>query len=802
MLSVSDKLIDLFKKSHTVKIGAGAFLEHNMNSMLQNITVTTTATDQDYISQITPTIKINPFKKLFPVDSIIKSFRPKNSGVKYYVDSDAEYPSGDEHYSTLRTFEYPENLPRIYYAGESNEYKYFLTPMGKSLDVTIKYVHKTITVKEAYSNSKKIFFTTSGSHGFTSGLEVSVTGMGSLSKSGIISSVPETNVFTIDDDQIATQKIIQNGLATLDVSTKPALLNRIIVKFEEYHYVPSNCYIYIKRVGQAEESIGQFTINRGKVDLHYKNLNGVKSWAANPSTYPWTFESFKYADPIEIEHIKITAPNSSGQMIALVELSPRWVQDISDDLVSFELQKESSSNSEDILPVGKVTSNSLSMSIARYKDFNNNQDELQIVNYNFDNKPLNKNLIYMFSKSMVVPYFKVFHNDAEDIPGVNDFIPQGEFYLDSWQIKDRGEASIEAFDSAKILMDAFAPQRYYESLTATGVITGILDSIGFTDYKFNLTTVSNQVLGREVYEDSSVPVINYWWSDGTKSVWECIQEICNDIQMNAIVDENGTLQFYSRDYMYSHSEYSDFTFTYKQEGDVLANIISFSHKEIPSSNQVKIIYNSPFNSNLVGTSENLFVAPVSYLAAGALLAPITTNSPTEGQAIEIQIDQLTEFNNIQSPFSFQGYVVINSEVIEYDAIEYKLMSRLGPPGVIIKGSLPSISRLPVVGALGDGYLIDGELHTWNGNAWANVGAPSSQVQYVWVESEADVAKYRNIAQAQEFDLSMGVLSSTFAPSNKLRVKKRGALGTTISSHYLTSKAFEGGGWKAYKATWA
>ena len=153
----------------------------------------------------------------------------------------------------------------------------------------------------------------------------------------------------------------------------------------------------------------------------------------------------------------------------------------------------------------------------------------------------------------------------------------------------------------------------------------------------------------------------------------------------------------------------------------------------------------------------MFVAPVSYLAAGALISPITKTSPIEGQAIEVQIDQITEFNNIQSPFSYQGYVVINSEIIEYDAIEYKLVLK--------------------------------------DNA-------SNPVQYVWIESEADVSKYRNIARARQFDGSTGSLDSTFAPSNKLRVKKRGALGTTISSHELTAKVFEGGKWKAYKATWA
>lgn len=756
MIFVSDNLKDVFASNHTVKIGSGCYLEHNMNSMLQNITVTSTATDQDYISQVSPTIKVNPFKKLFPVDSIIKPFRPQYSGIKYYVDSDSEYPESDgNYYSSLRVYEYPSDQPRVYFAGVSNDYKYFLTPKGKMLDVKIKYVHSSAIVKEAYSNGEKVFFTTDSSHGFTSGMVVTVTGMGSLSIAGQISSIPETNIFTINDN-ISAQKVVQNGLAELSEPTKPALTNRIVVRFEKYHHVPNQCYIYIKKVGQPEESLGQFNISDDHVDLYYKSDSEENIWI-NSEPRPWASSDFQYADPIEIEHIRITAPNTSGEMIGLIELSPRWVQDISDSVVSFEIQKESSANSEDVLPIGKVTSNSLSLSLTKYKDFQGNQNSLQIVNYNFDNEHLNSELIYMFSKSSVTPYFKIFHNEAISVDGIYDIVVQGEFYLDSWQIKDRGETSIEAFDAAKILMDSFAPERYYESFTSVGIITALLDSVGFTSYNFNLITVADEILGTDVFEDSSIPVINYWWSDGTKSVWECIQEICNDTQMNAIFDEEGMLQFYSRDYMYQSSGLIEATFTYDLDNDVLPNIVSFSHKEIPSANQVKVIYGSPFNSNLVGTSENLFVAPVSYLAAGALIAPITTTSPIEGQAIEVQIDQLTEYNNIQSPFAYQGYVVINSEIIEYDAIEYKLI--LSEDG-------------------------------------------SQPVRYVWVESEADVAKYRNIARAQQFDGSTGSLDSTFAPSNKLRVKKRGALGTTISAHALTAKVFEGGKWKAYKATWA
>jgi hypothetical protein len=118
---------------------------------------------------------------------------------------------------------------------------------------------------------------------------------------------------------------------------------------------------------------------------------------------------------------------------------------------------------------------------------------------------------------------------------------------------------------------------------------------------------------------------------------------------------------------------------------------------------------------------------------------------------------MTEYNNIASPFSFTGYVVINSEIIEYDAIQYKLVNKY---------------------------------------------KTQNKVDYVWVESESDIAKYQSLAESRQYDASTGILSVTFGPSNKLRVKQRGALGTTPAAHVKTSEAFTGGGWKAYKASWA
>jgi hypothetical protein len=688
MINISSPLTNLFKEQSSITVQPGARIEYNMNSLLENLKVTTTSTDGDYISQVTPTIKVNPFKKLFPVDSVVKPFRPQIGGVKYYIATTSEYPDATapyDNYSTLRVIEYPSDLPRVYYAGDTNEYKYFVTPIGKQLDVTVSYVN--------------------------------------------------TN------------------------STKTAFINKIVATFEKFHYVPDNCNIYIKLKNQSETLLGNYSIpENGKLILHYVD-KAVDGWEVGDNDiYANSLGAeFKYATPLEIESLRISGSNQSGSIIGLIELSGRLVKDISEDIVSMEVKKEASANSEDILPVGKVSSNSLSLSLAKYEDNSEGTATLQVKNYNIEDPIIDPDILYMLSKAEIRTHFKVYHSNASTVLNNYDVVKQGTFYIDSWEINSYGSVSISAYDYAKILMESIAPERLYESYPATGVISGLLDSVGFTNYKFNLDKELDPTLGTTVTIDKSIPLINYWWSDGRKSVWECIQEICNDIQMNAFFDEEGVLQISSRQYIYDNTKTSSYLFTYEKDGSILPNIASFSNKEVASANQVKIIYTSPFNSNLIGSSDTLYVSPVSYLAAGALLSQTTALSPGVGDALEVQIDQMTEYNNIASPFSFTGYVVINSEIIEYDAIQYKLVNKY---------------------------------------------KTQNKVDYVWVESESDIAKYQSLAESRQYDASTGILSVTFGPSNKLRVKQRGALGTTPAAHVKTSEAFTGGGWKAYKASWA
>ena len=654
-------LENVFYNNTSVRTDVGCTIEYNMNSMIDGIAASTTATDANYISGVTSaagtTIRLNPFQKLFPVDSVIKPFRPSGPGIKYFI----ALPSDTTTFSAFRTLQYPNTQPRVYYPGISTTYKYWVAPKNAAADLTVTY-------KQA-SNP--------------------VTG------------------------------------------NKNAVANKIIVKFDKYNQLPTTYTITITKSDNSTQVLGPTsTPASGLVTLYY----GGSSWSATAPTEPIT-----YATPQAIKSIRVQATNpGSGKVIAIIEVSARWIKDISSDIVSLDITKESSSNPSDILPVGIVTANNIDLNLSKY-----NQTALQTLPYNRLSESFDTDKTYMFKYAELKPYIKVFHSDGAITSGSDkyDRVEQGIYYIDNWSISEYGDVRVVALDGAKYLMETFCPDILCEDYPVTAILRRLLDSIGFTDYNFNLKS-----------PDTSVPLINYWWTEDSQTVWEAIQILCRDIQMNAFFDDEGILQFYSRDYIYDSARSSAWSFYSEAEGSALPNIISFSQDEIASGNQVKIIWKTPLKSNYVQSSGPLWESPTTFLSAGGLkyaIAADTTvadlnnlTNATTYPGLQIETKTVDNYSQYQSIFNFNGYLLIDSEIFEFDALQYQYVAK--------EDSSATPTWIPV-----------------------------------WIESQSDVSKYRYLSKPGFQDPTRPE-SAYFKPTNRVRVKSRGSLGTTAAFHSATA----------------
>ena len=639
MITASENLKTLLEEQTTLFINTGCTLEYNMNSLVDGITVSgaqisrTDAAGNTYF----------PFKKLFPIDTVVKPNRPIGAGIKYAIVGDV----GLNTYRSPKSSEYKVDY-RTYYPGAETSYKYYVSDKGVGLDVTATY-------------------------------------------------------------------------------PKTILTNKIVIRFELSHSTPPTWAIYngatqlISGTSADIKTFGQS--DAGTVTIYYNGTSWVKT---EPSTY---------SSPVNMTSLRVTAGAVSGKYIGLIEMSPRWIKEISDKITGLDITKEASSNAEDILPVGMVTANSLTLSMVSY------EDPREVISFDkamtFDSTKT-----YLYKAGEIKPYFKIYYTGAPltDSVGAYEKVNQGSFYIDNWSIEEFGDINVTGLDGARILQQLVAPSLVCKDYTTVAIIRTLLDNIGFTNYNFNSTGT-----------DTSIFAPRYWWTNDGGTVWESIQQLCRDSQMTAVFDENNVLQFYTREYLFSSVGKTPIAFRYAADNSKLPNILSFNKQDLASANQVKVLWKSVATNNYTGNSQPLWMSNPRILGAlsleenlpaisGQAVGPYDVSGTNSYTKLNLVVSDDGLVNNILNEYS--GYLVIDSEIIEYDAVQY------------------------------DYTDLNGVRQTKD------------------ITNGADALKYLGLS-------SPG--SSNYKPNGKYRIKTRGAFNTRIEPHVKQENIVNS--WTGYDVQW-
>lgn len=519
---------------------------------------------------------------------------------------------------------------------------------------------------------------------------------------------------------------------------KTIFVNKVVVKFEISHSLPTSWTIKGTPVGGSSQDLISGTAS----DIKPFQTGGTKNYDAGSLTVYYTGsgwskneEDLNTSAYVSLTKVGLSIDVSSNEYVGIIEVAPKYVIDVSEDVESFDILKESSSSSKDTLPVGYISANSLSMQMNRYDN-----DSIKSMSYIKSSTEFEEGLIYFYKLAEVKPHFKVYHEDGSyGTSEKYDIVNQGKFFMDSWSISEYGSVNLECLDGAKILQEIVSPDIFCEGYSVTAIIRRLLDNIGFTNYSIN--THPDPSL------ETSIISPAYWWTDDSTTVWETLQQICRDTQMTAVFDENNVLQFYTRDFLYRDRDV-DWKATYDslEEGSspntitILPNIISMSKQDLPSANKVIVRWQSALTSNYIQDNTPLWKSPTSYLGALSLESDLLSSQAAGENSWVKLLPIVTDDNtNIQSLFSFNGYLLINSEIIEYDAIEYTYQ----PIGT---------------------------------NDWIDVV----------IKNESDVFKYRALAKAGASDYTKPE-TAFFRPTGRYRIKSRQAFSTPLGNHKVGSK---------------
>jgi hypothetical protein len=564
MQTVSQSTLDKLNTSASYSMSGGCWLEYNMNDLILDAAVT--ATPADTATQTDPITKqtYQPFKKLFPLTSIIDPRRPSVAGIKYFI-------LNQNVVNSIPKYNVSSDLPvRTYFSSPKNQYKFWVSP-----------------------------------------------------KSG--------------------GTILDNFSFTVEYPVaKTAVANTILVKFETSYSKPSTWSIKIQDHAGVETTISTNGVvpDNGVFQLYW---NG-SSWSTTKFTTP--------SAPVNVKKV-IVAVNTisvADSYLGVIEVGARYIQDVSNRIVSFQVSKTSSDDSSGIVPVGSVTANALSMSLEGYDKKGIEYDKTM---------PFNKDNINLYKNVKVTPFNKI----------GDDVIPQGVFYIDSFTLSEFGDIDIQGLDGAKFLQEILAPDIVIQNAPSQAIIRRLLDSVGFTGYNFNTYGKAdpNKV-------DSATIVPLYWFTEDTKTVWQHIQDLCRDTQMIATFDNNDILQFYPRDYLFDKTRGSSFKFRSETKGSNIANIISLTKETVPSVKAVKVIYTPIISTNYSGSSDNLYVSPPAAIGAAALQTTLLATAPAETDAPKgvVSLSPISVYSDLAdtSFYNKSGYFLINNEIVEYDAIEF------------------------------------------------------------------------------------------------------------------------------------
>lgn len=448
----------------------------------------------------------------------------------------------------------------------------------------------------------------------------------------------------------AAGTILSNCILSVSYpAAKTAAANKIVVKFETSHSKPTSWNLKIVNLAGAESVIytGTTCPDNGIVNLYY---NGTSWSETEPSTVP---------EGVNLSGLKlqVNTISISGGYLGVIEVSARLVKDVTNMLESFNISQNSSDSINGLVPVGDVTANYLRVSLNAYDKSYDNYDKTNAFN---------KNKLSLYENITVRPYVVV----------ESEKINLGVFYLDSYEVDEFGEVSINALDGARELQYIKPPDIVTKDMSTVAIIRRLLDSVGFSNYNFNL-----------IESDTSIVAPYYWYTDPEKTVWEHVQDLCKDTQTIAVFDNNDVLQFYPRGYIFNTTKTPDASFRYSNTSDgKLANISGISIENVPSVKAVKVMYRPQLTSNYDGDADDIYTSPVVTLGAAALMADLPKNAPAETDAPQgvIQLKPIEISGAAQQFYSYAGYLILEKEIIEYDAIKFVYEPASGSPATAYK----------------------------------------------------------------------------------------------------------------------
>lgn len=491
---------------------------------------------------------------------------------------------------------------------------------------------------------------------------------------------PKRNYFVSTHDNYKYWAFVRSGQSSTAVNKaisanydRDIRVNKIVIKFETAHTIPTSYAVDLKVGGSWVEAYASTTpLTNGGLILY----RGASAWSTTKHTSPSIDTNIVTATGIRLRVISV---NTGYAPLEVIEISPRLEVDITSEVLNWSVDKTMFEEHE-VLPIGYISSNSAEVA------FDNTFNQFSYEN-------TDAKYYGMLDKRVGIKIYAVI--DSTDIIQFTGFI-------DSWNIEADRMATIDCYDMAKVLQQTQGSDMLVGPNTQIGKFARILfDSIGLNELQIDIGVESNN--GTNVPETTSVKL---FWMSQDQTFWEALQEFCISQQCVAFFDEYGRPVFKTRKKALDYAT-TEQVLTYESTGSVIPNIISVSQSARPRIGNLTVKYaqrgfdtqndiESAYKAKTaVGQSAPMYQTTTFLdtlwqpedgwtLGATPLVASIGLNDTeitVESPEIVKFVDKTGKQDFIMSSGlpSFSGYFFINGEIIYYGATRFWAVYNDGTP---------------------------------------------------------------------------------------------------------------------------
>lgn len=424
----------------------------------------------------------------------------------------------------------------------------------------------------------------------------------------------------------------QPPVTILNEYPKHVTTNKIVVVSEPFGPGESgkiiDMNIFIKTSGDWQRIAHNFKPDTHVAELYLNDDVGVLWSPGVDRKHSVTISAIK------LEVNKITT-NNTPRHLHLYEFDAAYETDISDDLISFSVDRHRDLSDTDLSIIGHSVAATCTLILE-----------------NFDNKFNNKSFQSPFQDMLSInTKFKVAlgvlikDNDYE-------MVKMGTFFADDWSISDdTTETTVTCRDFSKYLQDRQFEQVMYQGKLIQDVVSDIVERSGVTDYSIDLSALTERDLAIGSTTDKLGPEDlkeikreNIIWNNES-SAWEFLQNIALCDLGAFYFDEDGKFNYVTKE-VFSHPPEQD-----KRMISDSNQIISATRKTELGANAITFNYTVP---ELSDTTVGLWEAESPQILSSTALASKISEEDTS-----IPVGDISDWQTT-------GYFKVDDEYILYN----------------------------------------------------------------------------------------------------------------------------------------